>query len=51
MSDEQKRDILVKSAINTALHKFENYWGYREDKQGEIVEAVFKELKKREISK
>ena len=34
----------LKAAINTALGKYESYWGYREDKQGEIVESVFKEI-------
>ena len=43
-------DISVKSAISTALCKFESYWGYREDKKGEIVESVFKELKKKSMT-
>ena len=42
---DKPNDILLKSSINTALQKFESYWGYREDKQSEIVESVFKELK------
>lgn len=42
---DKPNDILIKSSINTAIKKFESYWGYREDKQSEIVESVFKELK------
>jgi len=46
-NNEEINDILVKASINTALHRFESYWGHREDKQIDIVEAVFAELKKK----
>lgn len=39
-------DIILKSKINAALSKHEGYWGFREDKQAEITEDVFKAIDK-----
>jgi hypothetical protein len=38
--------ITLKSKINAALSKHEGYWGFREDKQAEITEDVFKAIDK-----
>ena len=46
ITEQDKKDIHLKYAINTALRKYESYWGWREDKKGEIVDEVFKEINK-----
>tara|TARA_Y100000758_G_C16050054_1_gene421268 strand:+ start:514 stop:678 length:165 start_codon:yes stop_codon:yes gene_type:complete len=45
LTEQDRKDIHLKYVINKALGKYESYWGYREDKQSNIVEEVFKEIR------
>jgi len=38
-------DILLKAAIAKGLNDYEHYWGYREDKKGNIVNDIFKAIR------
>ncbi len=45
LTEQDRIDIRLKYVINKALGKYKSYWGYREDKQSNIVEEVFKEIR------
>lgn len=46
LTEQDKKDIHLKYIINRAISKYEGFWGYREDKQSDIVEEVFKAIQK-----
>jgi hypothetical protein len=49
LTEQDRIDVRLKYVINNALGKYQSYWGYREDKQSNIVEQIFKEIREEYI--